>query len=103
MNGALISLAVLGLPVLIVVSAVWRGYVLTILWGWFAVPYFHLPTITVPVAIGVSLIIGMLAHQQTDCEGKKRDPLDAVVHSLAAIALAPALTLLIGWIVTKFL
>lgn len=40
-----------------------KGLIVQILWGWFIVPTFHLPPISVPVAIGIGSIIGALAYQ----------------------------------------
>lgn len=36
------------------------GYVLSVLWGWFIVPTFGLPLLTIPVAIGVMLVVAYL-------------------------------------------
>lgn len=108
MNGALAVFAVLGavlgIPALIALSAMWRGYVLSIIWGWFLVPYLHAPPITVPVAIGISLIVGALTNHRTGRELEKEESAGAAfVRSLLAITLTPATVLLMAWIVTKFL
>ena len=57
----------LGLVVVFVVSlvlsAIWKGYVLSVIWGWFAVPTFGLPPLSLVPAIGISYIIGFLTCQ----------------------------------------
>lgn len=89
------------LAALLTLSAILKGYVLSVLWGWFAVPLFGLPPIGIPAAIGVALIVGMLSHEhqrQPKSEGKY----DAVVE-LSAVFIRPFVALGIGWIVKRFM
>ncbi len=104
MNGVLILLAVVGFPAILALSAMWRGYVLSILWGWFIVPFFGAPAISVPVAIGVSLLVAMLTNHKTGNEAEKEEAAAARFASAIVFAfIGPAIYLLLGWIVTKFL
>jgi len=48
---------------IMVVSCLLRGWVLSILWRWFMVPTLGLPALSVPQAIGIALVVGMLTHQ----------------------------------------
>ena len=77
------------------VSVAWDGYVLSILWRWFAVPLFHLPVLTIAQAIGVSVIVALLTKQYVP--SKKGDDTDwgALMYPF----FAPATLLLIGYIV----
>lgn len=100
---AIFLLALLTIP-LIVLSSIWRGYVLTVLWGWFIVPVFHLPALTIVVAIGVAMVVGFLTYQQP--EEKPNDTRSSTEKISAGIATAlmhPAVYLLIGWIIQLFL
>jgi hypothetical protein len=95
-------LAVLGFPVLLAASAVWRGYVLSILWGWFAIPAFGLPALSIPFAIGISLITSMLTSSRSGREAEKpMTPAERFWNAFGSIVLGPALVLVIGWIVQK--
>lgn len=85
-----------GLVALIALSSIWRGFVLTKLWLWFVVPQFHLLPLSIPVAIGLSLIAGMFS---TTCK-KDDEKFGAVVAKAIAI---PALGLLFAWVVTLFM
>lgn len=100
-RGAAAALAILGaaigIPALIAAMSVWRGYVLSILWGWFAVPAFGLPALSIPFAIGTALIVGYLARD-TGVQRKEQSFGAAAVSGF----LAPVFALLIGWIVTWF-
>jgi hypothetical protein len=92
-------LAILGFPVLVAASSIWRGYVLSVLWAWFMVPAFGLPALSVALAIGLSLIVGLVTHQRTGREIEKPFSLGVTV---ALATLAPALCLLAGWIAHQF-
>lgn len=83
---------------LIAISAMLRGYVLSVLWGWFIVPTFGLPGISIPIAIGIAVILSFTTHQlnvarETQTTGDR--VFNAVVH--------PLFVLFIGWIVTLFI
>lgn len=97
---ALAALGVLmGLPALIAVLSIWRGFILSILWGWFVVPAFGLPALSIAFAIGVALIVGHLSHEAN----VKRDDKKGFGAVVAGAFIGPAFTLLIGWIVTWFI
>ena len=49
-------LGTLAVPLLTIL----RGFVLKQLWVWFAVPQFHVAPLTIPVALGISLLVGYL-------------------------------------------
>ena len=96
---------VLMFPVLIAASSVWRGYVLTILWGWFVVPVFNLPVLNIATSIGFSLLIGMLTLHRTGIEAEK-ECLSTIARFTSVMSvsfLGPLICLIYGWIVTKFL
>ena len=49
--------SVLVVALLIVWGAVCAGYALSVLWGWFMVPLFGLPVLSVAQAYGVALVV----------------------------------------------
>ena len=49
---------VLGLAIGLLTLTV-KAFVLVKMWAWFIAPYFGLPILSIPLAIGISLIIGM--------------------------------------------
>lgn len=90
-----------GVLALIAMSAVWRGYVLAVLWGWFVVPVFGLPTLSIVAAIGVSLVVGYLTHQISNRKSEQ-EGWSGFVESACQAALYPLLALAIGWAVHQF-
>ena len=49
--------------VAMVVGYLLNGLALKMLWGWFMVPTFGLPTLSLAQAIGVGIMVGFLTHQ----------------------------------------
>ena len=103
MAAIILALLVLVLP-LLVLSSVWRGYVLTILWAWFVVPVFHLPALGIVTAIGISLVVSFLTYQhRPENPADTRSAGEKYGESVTIALLWPAMTLLIGWAVHLFL
>jgi len=86
-----------------VLSALWNGYALSVLWRWFVVPVFGVPALSVCYAIGVSIVVSYLTHsyQSTASDGKTWQKQFA--DSLAYCSAKPAIALLFGWVVTLFI
>ena len=82
---------------MIVVTSILNGFVLVKLWGWFVVPAFGLPTLSIPVAIGISLIIKYLTIHRS----KTAEDVDMWEAYKFAISF-PIMTLIIGWIIHFF-
>lgn len=95
---------VVGLIVLMAFSAVFSGYALSVLWGWFIVPIFHLPQLSITAAIGISLVIGYLTHQIiNDPKDSDRSFAEKIGVATAYSILKPGSALLIGWVVHLFM
>lgn len=96
----MIALAfIASLIALVVISSILRGYVLSVLWGWFVVPTFGLPALSIPIAIGISMILAFTTHQIS----VKKEEDKSVGTQFSNIILHPLLVLGIGWIVTLFI
>lgn len=77
-------------------SAAWSGYTLSVLWGWFMVPAFGLPALSVAQAYGVALVV-RVAHGLKDAESKDRDGFGvALVKLLVLPPFVAGLFLLFG-------
>lgn len=95
------SIALLfGFMAYIAFSMVWSGYVLHIIWAWFAVPLFSLPALSIPAAIGVSITTHYLTHSYTPkYKDHKPDTADAVLDTV----LRPLIILCLAWLVKQWL
>lgn len=87
--------AVVGLS--IVWGGFWVGLTLSVLWGWFAVPLFGLPVLTVWQAYGLALIVRTLQR----CKVEKNDDGFglAMAKAIAAPPFIAGLMLGVGWCV----
>jgi hypothetical protein len=100
--GALIGLGCAFLMVAAVVEILLKGWVLTFLWEWFAVPL-GLPPLGVAHAIGLAALVGLLTHQVSNCQSEDKDISDAVGRWIGSGLIGPFLVLLIGYIVHSFM
>ena len=94
-----------------VTAAVLRGLVLAQLWKWFVVPAFGLPQISIPLAIGLSVILNYFLVNREEFlaknkeEGRAGDPpdLSSAVPLILTEMLTAFFVLLGGWIISLFL
>lgn len=102
-----VALACVGLFVLVVASVVggsiMNGWALSVLWGWFVVPLFNMPPLSIATAIGFSLVVAMLTHQEQKSDGKKSSTTEVVAGVVSRVVLTPLLTVFVGWIVKSFI
>jgi len=91
---------ILGL-ILVVVSVIFGGFVLSKLWDWFMVYAFALPSISIPVALGISMTVTLItgAKESKDDMETCRDFFEKIIKIVAR----QAMFLLMGWIVYLFL
>lgn len=81
--------------VVFAITVMWEGYVLSILWKWFAMPLFNgLPALSLVHAIGISALVGLLTHQG----GYKKPTEEESIRIMVYGVINPTFVLLIGWI-----
>jgi hypothetical protein len=83
----------------VALSSILNGWALSILWEWFMVPVFALPSLTIPTAIGISLVVSYLTHHYVDTD---KDEENAAKVGMYAF-LKPVVVLAIGWVVKQFM
>ena len=84
---------------LITLISIAQGFVLATLWGWFVVPLFHLPELSIPFAIGITLVKGSISHYSPTDEDSKKAWIN-----LASLFVRYGMLLLVGYIVkTNFI
>lgn len=88
---------VIAVLISIPVTAIWRGYVLTMMWAWFVMPL-GVRALGVAQAIGLAMIVGFLTHQR-----RPNDPTHTLMDAVVAAFLTPAIALGLGWVVQAFM
>lgn len=82
---------------LLVPAAILNGWALSTIWGWFVVPTFGVPALSIPTAIGISIVLSLLTHQP-DLRKENGDFSKAFTY----LFLRPFLVVGIAWIVKLF-
>lgn len=95
-GGCLLILA--GLLAVMVTATLLDGWVISVLWAWFMVPIFDLPTLTLVQAIGVGVVVSTFTARTTIYKNQE-------VSSATWIAVftVPLFSLLMGWVVHLFM
>ena len=97
-------LGAIALVIIIVpLSMIMHGWVLSIMWGWFVVPLFGLPALTIPYAIGISAVVGIFKGNSTANKDDNKTATTKFLEALFVAFVAPLITLGFGWIVLQFI
>ena len=79
-----------------------HGIVLIKLWSYFLTPTYGWAAPSIPVAIGISLIIGFLTHQSVHTEDKRTNS-ERYTESLINGFVSPLMVWFMGWIVSQWM
>lgn len=88
---------------LVFTSSILSGYVLSIFWAWFVSPIFGIENISIPEAIGISLIISYLTRQTNQCAKEDKELNERIIELFATALAKPLAALAMGWIIKLFL
>lgn len=106
MTALIISVLVAGLSVLVAgavaLVVVLDGFVLSCLWAWFVVPYFGVKTLSVPLAVGLMLVVRKIWSRYEPRSPDTRTKSEKWASALTLIV-NPLWALLIGWVARIFL
>lgn len=90
--------------VVVGISSILNGWVLSILWGWFIVPTFGAPDISVVQAIGLALVVRFLtASRSIEESDDSISKEEKVQKALVVAVVVPLFALFVGWIVHLFM
>lgn len=82
---------------IVIFQAMLGAFVISTLWGWYVVPFLATPSMTLPVAFGISLLVSYMIPANHCKEDKELSE-----HIAYAIAM-PASALLLGYVGTFFM
>lgn len=92
---------------LLTLAPIWSGFVASILWAWFVVPFFHVPLLSIPLAIGLDLVVRLFTYQAPDRKkgekGEKDISASEWAHVYGWSFIYPAWALLFGYVVHLFI
>lgn len=88
---------ILGLISLTILAIILNGFAIKQLWEWFVSNHFNIKELTIPVAIGISILVNMFKTQTND-----NDDTDIIVQCVKIVAF-PILALIFGFICQLFI
>lgn len=100
-----VFLAIIGFLVILIGGPIWSGYVLSVMWNWFLVPAFHMPQISVALAIGITMLVRMITYNPSYEKEKKKESGElakALTNAVVFSLLYPLLVLAVAYIVHQF-
>lgn len=83
--------AFLGCLVVVLLSILFRGYCLSLLWAWLIVPTFHLPKISIAAALGLAVVLNFLLNPKH------------AEASLGESLATSGIVLLVGYLISLFI
>lgn len=84
-----------------ILSSIYGGFVLSVLWGWFVSPVFGLPVITFLQGIGLSIVTHFLTVQYVKQEFES--PSEAMLNALIFSLTYSTMALASGWVLHLFM
>ena len=86
---------------IIVFGQILSGFAFATLWEWFVVPQFECKPLTIPIAIGLSLVVSYLTHQMSNKE-LDQEYGDLLLKSFSYSICKPIVALIVGYFVNLF-
>lgn len=96
------GLAIIGVIFIAIISTIFNGFALSQLWSWFVVTTFGLQAITIPQAIGISMVIGFLTGNSTT-DNDKSDSTEKIIKAIVTAIFKPVFALIFGYIIYLFI
>jgi hypothetical protein len=97
--------ALVGFVIVLVITSVVEGYVLSILWRWFVIDTFgaSIPQISVAQAIGLALVMNLLIdHTSSSNSDSSSSPVEILLLGLGLSLLKAGVALFWGWVIYQF-
>jgi hypothetical protein len=79
-----------------------QGAVLAIAWDWFVVSTFEITTITIPQAMGISIVGSMIAGASPNSDSDK-DGIEIFLEGLMKATVIPLFYLVVAWTILQFM
>jgi hypothetical protein len=95
--------AIVVLPLVLAYAALLEGFVAKQLWLWFIVPTFGLNPLTIPQAIGISILWGLFSPSPSRQADDDESVGDAIAKMGIRASMKPAMALIVGWIVMHWM
>lgn len=92
----------IGVIIISIIGLALSGYALSILWEWFIVPIFNVPSLSAPIAIGIMLIVNYVIYHHIEYKDYATLK-EEVQNIIVASVVKPIGAIIVGWVITLFL
>jgi hypothetical protein len=89
-----VTLGGLGIAAFATAVVLTQAWALSVLWNWYAVPFFHLARMSIPMAIGLRILIALILGDRGRPQFKDR----SWGTVLGEVFLGPAVSVFVGWV-----
>jgi len=79
------------------------GWVLSEVWGWFIVPVFNAPSLTVIQAVGITFVVFLVLPGRPPPDTKDKDWMELFALGIAQSLVSPLVTWLLAYIVMRLM
>ena len=93
-------------PLALILVSILNGWVLSIMWTWFIVPKFNAPTLNIPEAIFIGLIVSFLTYRYNTQANESENTNKAMERYLVGVIMSvihPLIALAIACVTVQFL
>jgi hypothetical protein len=92
-------LKVVAIIAMLPIAAIMYGWAFSVLWGWFFVPLFNLPEVSVFAGIGIAMTVRLLLPSNYDPKKYEGKDFADVLGDLIGLAVGMIITVLMGAVV----
>ncbi len=86
-----------------VVMGLFNGLVLSVLWRWFVVPVFHLPTFTVLQAWGLAIFLQFVTYKVDTKSDEGTSATEIMLKHAFSFTVTGLISLAVGYVVLQFI
>ena len=88
---------------IIAIATVVRGWAISVLWGWFIIPIFNSPVLSVGEGIGLSLMVSVFSVGNTAKREDSKSFALWIIQSGVASTISLGTFVLLAWIVAQMI
>jgi len=102
---AMMVMGCISIPIVIILTTVWGGFVLSILWNWFMPVIFGLPELTLVYAMALILVVNYMtgSANKSGASDSEEGPYESLFKAFLVAIFQPLFFLVVGRIVLYFM
>lgn len=86
----------------VVIGTILMGWALSTLWGWFIVPVFRLPPLSITQAVGLALTVSLFKSSSYQ-SNKEQSVTDDIIKLFVNAIINPVFFVVLGWVILRLM